>query len=109
MRVPLSSPLTIAGRTLDAIELRPPGLAVFRLMQSARGPLRFPEAAVVKFAARLSGHSEPTIRRLSPDDLATVAQAIEQLYGQARRRFGVRAALTEEAIALRAKMKGGAK
>lgn len=108
MHVPLSSPLTIAGRTLDAIEVRPPGLAVFRLMQSARGPVRFPVAATIKFAARLSGHSEPTIRRLSPDDLATVAQAIEQLYGQARRRFGVRAALAQEASAPKANTEGGA-
>lgn len=108
MRILLSSPLIIAGRTVDAVEVRPPGLAVFRLMQSARGPVRFPEAATVKFAARLSGHSEPTIRRLSPDDLATVGQAVEQLYEQARRRFGARAALAQEASALKAKTEGGA-
>lgn len=109
MRITLALPLTIAGRTLDAIELRPPGLAVFRVMQSARGPVRFPEAATIKFAARLSGHSEPTMRRLAGDDLAVVARAVEDLYVQARRRFGVRAALVQEASALRAKTKGGAK
>lgn len=97
MQVVLSVPLTIAGREAAAIDLRPPGRRAFEAMRAARGPARFAEAAVVRFAARLSGHSESTIRRLDARDLEEVGVVVEALYAQGRRRFAARAALMETA------------
>lgn len=97
MQVALTSPLVIAGREVAGIELRPPGRRVFEAMRLERGPVRFSEAAVVRFAARLSGHGGLTIRRLADDDLAAVARTVEELYVQARRRYAARSALAETA------------
>ena len=99
MQIALSSPLTIAGHAVATIELRPPGRKVFDVMRVARGPVRFTEEAVVRFGARPSDHSEPTFRRLSAEDVALVAEAIEQLYARARRRYAARSALAETAKA----------
>lgn len=101
MKVSLTKPLIIAGREVGAIELRVPGRRVFEAMRAARGPVRFADASVARFGARLSEHTEPTFRRLSPEDAALVAEAIEQLYVQARRRFAARTALAETAKAAR--------
>lgn len=99
MLVSLANPILIAGRETAVIELRPPGRKVFEVMRAARGPARFAEAPIVRFAARLSGRGESTIRRFADRDLEAIGRAVEELYCQARRRFAVRSALAESAKA----------
>jgi hypothetical protein len=93
MQVPLSSPIIIAGHEVVAIELRPPGRRPLDALRLEHGTVRFSEAAVTRFAARLSGHSEATIRRLSEPDLEVVGRMIDELYINVRRRFALRADL----------------
>ena len=87
MIVPLSSPISVSGAQVAAIELRPPGRRFFEVMRSDRGPIRFSDEAIVRIAARLSVHGPSTIRKLSDADLAQLADGIEQVYAHARRRF----------------------
>jgi len=93
--VSLSSPITIAGRVVAAIELRPLSLRSFEAMRGARGEDGFADNAAIKFIARCSGHQEGTIRRLPTPDLAALGRELERLYADAARRYGVRAALSE--------------
>jgi hypothetical protein len=85
--VSLHSPLRIATDPVREIVLRPPGPRVFEAMAAARNGRGFSEADMLRFAARLSGHTIATLRRLAPDDLYHLGRAIERLYRGAARRF----------------------
>lgn len=95
MLVALRHPILFAGRTLEIIELRPPGRHAFERMRLDRAPLGFTDEATARIAARLSEHGESTYRRLAPDDLAAVKAGLDELYRVARRRFIARTALAE--------------
>jgi hypothetical protein len=88
--IALHEPVQIAADPVRAIVVRPPGSRVFEAMAAARSGRSFSEADLIRFAARLSGHSVATLRRLAPDDLYFVGRAVERHYRDAARRMAVR-------------------
>ena len=97
MRIDLQTPITIAGRTVAAIDLRAPGRRVAQLMAADRLPTGFTVAAAIRFGARLSGHGEATIRRLAEADLEALRLALESIYKAERRRYAARSAIEKQA------------
>jgi len=87
VRVLLRVAVPALGGHVAEIIIRPPSRSVFNAMAARRGAGGFADEAVVHFAARLSGHSEGTIKRIEAADFAEVRGIVEKLYEGAARRF----------------------
>jgi hypothetical protein len=99
MPIRLYHPIPLAGRTLVDIELRPPGRRVVEAMAAVRLTTGFTNPQAIRFIARLSGHGESTIRRLSDEDIANLKSVLEGQFAAERRRLNARSALADAAKA----------
>jgi hypothetical protein len=99
MPIRLYHPIPLAGRTLVDVELRPPGRRVVEAMAAVRLANGFTNSQAIKFIARLSGHGESTIRRLSDEDIANLKGVLEGQYAAERRRLIARSAVASAAKA----------
>ncbi len=89
--VPLNSNIGVGGLKSHTINLRPPGSAVVRRIRSELdSDGRLPPASIPRLAARLSGHSESSISKLSEDDLNSLHQTILTLFRKDERRLRAR-------------------
>lgn len=94
-KVALSDPIQVGERVMREIDIRPPGAGAYGAMSRARSAKGFGRDAQIRFAARLSGHAEMTLRRLTEHDLDAIGREIENQYWAACRRFARRNALAE--------------
>lgn len=84
MIVRLTTPITIAGKPVTEIDVRPPGRGVFDTMLAA-GSGRFSRGGTVRFVSRLSGLNERVLERLEPEDFKAIREALAYEFNQARR------------------------
>lgn len=90
MRVDLDHPIVVAGRTLDAIDVREPGRSALEMISAVSNPT---QADILSFVSRLSGLSVTAIRKLHPSDLARTGEAVSHELDNARRRLRARKAV----------------
>ncbi|UXT64230.1 phage tail assembly protein [Agrobacterium tumefaciens] len=91
MRVDLDHPIIVAGRTLDAINVREPGRSAFEMIAAVSEPT---QADTLNFVSRLSGLSVAAIRKLHPSDLARTGEAVSHELENARRQLRARKGLS---------------
>lgn len=96
MRIELTDPVTLPTRKVRVVELRPAGRKLVEAMAAVRLPTGFTDAQTLRFAARLSGLSDATLRNLRDRDLARLKAGLEEVFAVGRRGTSGTRAMGEE-------------
>lgn len=89
MQLQLTQPLVLAGATMEVLTFGTMGERLYAYSKSRCGSAGFTPEAIVEIAARLTGRSPITLRRLCPDDLAALGRVVEDIYVVARQQHRV--------------------